>query len=473
MKIPHPLISWQQARPEQVALICGTQSWQVGELLQRVQVRAAELAQHGCQAQMRWALAGAVDLEFIVNFHALGYLGATVVPLSPQARLEELQPLITALNIDGIVVTDSASSAVQTLLQTAKVLVCRPLSAPGLSQHPVPTERFWPLEEARVIVMSSGTTGTPHPVILSTAQWMFNAFGTVTRLGHTPNDCWLACLPLHHVGGLAILFRSLFLQITVHVLPHFDASVVGQLLETGKISFVSLVPQMLERVAQTRKPGPFAPQLRCILLGGAPCPATLLEQAQQQHWPVSVTWGMSEAASQIATCFPGHIGALGDCGPSLAFARVHTQGTPQAPMALEVQGPSIMHAHYVTRDEGYVDARGHIHVTGRQGDLIISGGENIVPHEIESVLRAHPKIQDAAVFGLPDPKWGQRPVAILVGDPEQLPTLALQAWCRQRLAGFKVPDTFVWRSQLPRDPLGKLRRRQLLELFEDKGIDHA
>lgn len=473
MNIPHPLISWQKARPEQIALIWGEQSLRVEALLARVQRRAAELQQHGCQAQQCWALAGATDLDFIVNFHALGFLGAAVVPWSQNARVDELQPLLQTLGIDGIVASESASEAVCSLLETTALPICRTGTESASAQTPLVQERFWPLEETRVIVMSSGTTGTPHPVRLTTAQWMFNAFGTVTRLGHRPEDRWLACLPLHHVGGLAILFRSLFLQTTVHLAAHFDAAQVAHLLDAGNISFVSLVPQMLERVANVRRPGPFAPSLRCILLGGAPCPEALLQTAQKQQWPLSVTWGMSETASQIATCFPGEIGALGNCGPSLAFVRVHTQGQPSAPMPLTVQGPAVLGGMYQTRDEGYVDAQHRIHVTGRTGDLIISGGENIVPHEIESVLRTHPQIDDAAVLGVPDPKWGQRPVAILVGDATDLSVATLQTWCRQRLSGFKIPDSFVWRTKLPRDPLGKLRRRQLLELFEDKRNDYA
>jgi O-succinylbenzoic acid--CoA ligase len=192
------------------------------------------------------------------------------------------------------------------------------------------------------------------------------------------------------------------------------------------------------------------------LLGGGPTPPALLARCAAAGAPVSLTWGMTEAASQICTRWPGDLEERPDCGPPLAFARVEEGG---ARGALIVRGP-LVGGVLETRDGGRVDAQGRVEIEGRVDDVILSGGENIAPSEIERVLEAHPAVLEAAVVGVPDPVWGERPVAALVCAPgEARPGLeALRAWCRASLAPFMAPDQVRWTEALPRVALGKLSR---------------
>ncbi|HET6343307.1 MAG TPA: AMP-binding protein, partial [Myxococcota bacterium] len=285
------------------------------------------------------------------------------------------------------------------------------------------------------------------------------------RLGHATDDRWLCCLPLIHVGGLSIFFRAAWAGARVRLHGRFDAARVAACLDAGEVSLVSLVPSMLEQVLAARDAQPFPPRLRAILLGGAPPTASLLERCRAMGVPLAVTWGMTETASQVATAFPGEIGPLGDCGAPLPFARIEARGE-----VLTVRGP-VVAAPLITGDRGQCDAGGHVHVYGRRDDVILSGGENIAPEEVEAALRGHPGVADCAVVGVADARWGERAVAVVVRRPGELAPEAgvLEAFCRERLAAYKVPRQFVWARALPRDPLGKLRRRALRPLLGGEG----
>ncbi|HZO13604.1 MAG TPA: hypothetical protein VFB62_10100, partial [Polyangiaceae bacterium] len=192
---------------------------------------------------------------------------------------------------------------------------------------------------------------------------------------------------------------------------------------------------------------------RAILLGGAPPSAELLSRLRGS--PVALTWGMTEAGSQVATSFVGEH----DLVP-LAFVRVETRGE-----RLALRGPL---AELVTNDRGYVDIDGRVHVHGRADSVIVSGGEKIDPAEIEGVLEEHPAIAEAAVVAVPNKAWGERPVAVLVPRGDAMPSRAeIRAFCRARLAAFKAPDDMVWCTSLPKSALGKVARARVRELALD------
>ena len=322
-----------------------------------------------------------------------------------------------------------------------------------------PAPRPWAFDDVVACITTSGSTGAPKPITLTVRQVLFSAFGSATRLGHLPTDTWLAVLPLHHVGGLSILWRAVLLGARVHVLPRFVAARAAQLLGDGSVQLASLVPTMLAQLLDAAPSLVASPQLRAVLLGGAPTPEPLLQRALAAKLPVAITWGMSEAASQIATRWPGEPAArAGDAGPPLPFAEVWHD----AAGSLWVDGP-VVQAPLRTQDVGLLDADGRVAVLGRSDDVFVSGGENVHPAPIEAWLTSHPAVAEAAVCAVPCPVWGQRPVAHLVARVGWgLPTDAeLTSFCRRRLASFQLPVQFVWHDALPRDPLGKLRRREL------------
>lgn len=464
--IPHPLISAALARPEHPALVFEGRRWTARALCDQAGALAGALSLEGVAAKQRVGLIGPPDARFVVGLHALSWLGAVVVPLSSSGTPDELEASLKVSAARRVLVTGALTQVQRRALEScAAVLEVEPLQA---REAPSAPERFWPMDEARLVVMTSGTSGVPKPVVLTTAQLLTSAFGSAIRLGHLPSDRWLSCLPLHHVGGLSILFRCAFYATTVVLHSRFDAQAVASTLDDGGASLVSLVPRMLTRVLDVRQAqgrAAFPESLRCVLLGGAAAPPALLARCEAIGAPVSVTWGMSEAASQVCTRPAGEFAPDGGVGAPLAFARVTSQGG-----RLKVTGPVVVGGGCVTGDAGAVDVRGRVHVEGRADDVIISGGENISPAEVESALRAHESIAEAAVVGVPDAAWGQRPVAALVASGAARPELALlRAWCRERLAPFKAPDKVLWVTRLPRGQLGKLSRARVRALFEAGG----
>ena len=302
------------------------------------------------------------------------------------------------------------------------------------------------------VMFTSGTTAGPKAVELTRENWLANALGSAVALGLDPEERWLCTLPLAHVGGLSILMRSAVYGTTVVLHERFDERAVLSALsdERDRITLVSLVPTMLARLLDAGLRDP--PTLRWVLLGGGPIPAALLERAHAAGVPVAPTYGMTEACSQIATHgwpLPGVEVALA------ADGEVLVRGAIVAPGAIANDG--WLH----TGDLGRFDSRGRLEVVGRKADTIISGGENIAPDEVEAVLLQHPVVDDVGVWGRHDPEWGEALVATVVLRDDAVTGEELRAWCRERLAGHKVPKEVRFAAALPRTASGKLLRREL------------
>ena len=437
--IPNPRASAALARPDHPALIHQDSTLTYGELADRAARRAATLLARGIGPGATVALCGPPSIDWAVCFHALGWVGAAVAPLPHRASAAELDRLLHAIAPDALVDPRELSPANR--------------AAP---------ERFWPLDEVRAVICTSGTSAAPHPVPLSSRQWLLSAFGSAIRLGLDIADRWLCCLPLHHVGGLSVIVRSTFYATTTLLHDRFDLAEVDDAIESGAATVVSLVPTMLEGLLEARSDGarssprPFPPSLRALLVGGAALSDPLVQRCRDMGAPLSLTWGMTEAASQVATRSPGDLDPSGGVGPPLPFARVDRQDG-----RLRIRGPLVGGEH-LSSDRGHVDSSGRVHVLGRADDVIVSGGEKIVPERVEAVLAEHPGVRRALVVGVPSPRWGQRPAAVVVPGARAgagAPSAAeLRAWCRRRLAPFEVPDSFhVW-SSLPEVTLGKPSR---------------
>ncbi|MBK6848481.1 MAG: polyprenyl synthetase family protein [Proteobacteria bacterium] len=465
LAIPQPLLSTALARAEHPVLICGDAVWTAARLQATVARRAAWLAAQGLAVGDVIALLGAPSVDWVVSFHALGWLGAVAAPLPDGQPLAEQERLLRELRPQAVLADATALPGLGPALRALPLAGPEPGAAPTDGTPAVGAtlpERFWPLAEPRVVIFTSGTTGQPRQVELTTSQLLFNAFGSAIRLGHDLHDRWLACLPLHHIGGLSILTRCAWLGSCVVLEPRFEAERVAQLLDTGTVTVASLVPTMLARVLDARAAVPFPGTLRAILVGGAALPAPLLDRCRALGAPLALSWGMSETASQVATRFAGDLAA--DHGaPPLAFTRVGERGG-----RLTVAGPTVREAQLLTDDLGYLDALGHVHVKGRADDVILSGGEKVVPAELEALLGTHPAVAEVAVVARPDERWGHRPVAFLVAREAAVPAAELARWCRERLAAFKVPAAFIWCAALPRTELGKIARAKLRDLAREQ-----
>ncbi len=221
------------------------------------------------------------------------------------------------------------------------------------------------------------------------------------------------------------------------------------------MTLASLVPTMLARLREAGLSA--APALRAILLGGGPAPAELVGWATDVGLPVMPTYGMTETASQIATAAPGERAGRPLPGVELEIAadeEILVRGPMVAPGALA--GDGWLH----TGDAGRIDGDGLLHVHGRLKELIVTGGENVAPAEVEQVLLAHPAVADAAVAGLPDPEWGEAITAYVVLDGDAA-AAQLADWCRERLPGYKVPKRIETVASIPRNAAGKILRDRL------------
>lgn len=349
------------------------------------------------------------------------------------------------------------------------------------SQERVTTRATLDLSQPRFILYTSGTSGEPKGVALSGSNLLASAKGSAMSLGASATDRWLLCMPVFHVGGLSILLRSTLAGSEVVLHSQFSPEAVSHDLDTKAVTGVSLVANMLKRILDLRSDVPPPPALSCVLLGGGPAPAPLVEAAVAAGFPVAPTYGLTEAASQVATRPPNaslsaglrpiegtRLEIVGDDGNALAADR---------PGEICVSGGSVMAGYWNspeatrralrdgwlhTGDIGSLDRDGLLTVHDRRSDLILSGGENVYPAEIESVLLEHPAVAEAGVTGEPDETFGARPVAWLVAsEVGEVDSSVLNAHCRSKLAGYKCPVKFAWLASLPRTANGKLLRREL------------
>jgi O-succinylbenzoic acid--CoA ligase len=328
------------------------------------------------------------------------------------------------------------------------------------------------------IVYTSGTTGRAKGALLGARNFAASTAASGDRLGVRAGDRWLAPLPLFHVGGLAILARSVLEGVTAIVHERFEPAAVAAALGGGDVRFASLVPAMLERVLRADRPPRFDARRCTVLLGGAAADPALLTRARAAGLVIAPTYGLTEATSQVATRTPDHAGAGLPPLPGVELRIADEKDRPcEAGVAGEIQvrGANVMRGYWRreaesgrarangwlhTGDVGCLDADGGLHVLARRSDLIVSGGENVYPAEVEAVLLAHPAVREAAVAGVADAAFGARPAAWLVADAD-LDASALRAFCRARLAGYKVPVAFHRVRELPRNASGKILRDRL------------
>lgn len=433
MKVQNWLSAAAAANPQREAVVAGQQRLSYGQLDERAVSAARRLRSMGVGSSDRVGVALPAGADFAVVMHGLIKLGAQVVPIDPAAPSDD----------DGLAV------------------VIRDAADLGASEWQGDIEQEIDLDSVLCEIRTSGSSGAPKAVALTSANHLWSAVGCGMRIGMTPEDRWLCCLPVDHVGGLAILVRCAIFGATA-VIERFEAERTAATLARERITTVSLVATMLDRLLDA---GTTAPQLRCALLGGGPAPPALIDRALASEFPIAPTYGLTEACSQVTTLIPDQVAAKrGSAGKPIASTRIRIGEDGR----IEVAGPTVApgaagaDGWLRTGDLGRIDADGHLHVVGRADELIVTGGENVSPEEVEQVLIEHPAISDAAVIGRHDPQWQQAVVAIVVLDqPGDADSHQLRAFCRERLPGFKVPKRFEFVEQLPRNAQGKLLRAKL------------
>jgi len=324
-----------------------------------------------------------------------------------------------------------------------------------------------PLPKVALIIATSGSEGQPRAVLLGNAQLDTAAAASNARLPLHPGDLWLNCLPLYHIGGQSILWRCARAGATVLLHDGFVAERVAADLASQPITHISLVPAMLARLLDLGTTPP--PSLRIAMICGAALAQPLYDRAIATGWPLYPSYGMSETAAQIATFYPAHgrwhEGLVGRPMPGHEI-RIGDDGR------IRIRGPQVMLGYLdgsgvdadgwlTTGDLGQLDATGRLTIFGRADDMLISGGRNVHPQEIESCLAGCPGVRDVAVSGRPDAVWGDLIVAFVVGDAEPA---TLLAHARLHLPSAALPRKIQPIDHLPRNATGKLERAALRRL---------
>ncbi|MCM8613498.1 fatty acid--CoA ligase family protein [Accumulibacter sp.] len=329
-----------------------------------------------------------------------------------------------------------------------------------------------------LVIASSGSEGEPKAVMLTAGNLAAAVAASQRRLPLTAGDTWLGCLPLHHVGGIALLYRCLRAGATLLLHSRFSAPEVWRDIDEQAVSHISLVPVMLARLLDVAGGRPPPASLRHALIGGGALSRPLCERALATGWPIRPSWGLSESAAQAATLLqPGlgwRPGLVGELLPGLAVriaadGRICLRGAQVMAGYLNPQrrpGLGLADGWLITGDLGDIDAAGRLSIRGRADELLVSGGVNVHPAEVEDCLAACPGVRDVAVTATSDPEWGDSLLALVVGQPDlQL----LRDWSRQHLPTARRPRRFRCVDRLPRNAMGKLERAALRRLAAEDG----
>ena len=478
------------SNPDRLALITGNIQLSFAALDQHVDQAADWLAGQGVSQGAHIALHLPNSLAFVELVHAISRIGAVLVPINLRLTPDEIAWQLSDVEASMLITSDPADdlrSAIVERVPGTRIHAIDPHNPDfrAISHDRSPVFHYYhDARDIHAIVYTSGTTGRPKGALLTYGNHWWSAIGSGLNLGIHTNDRWMAVLPLFHVGGLSILMRSVIYGITVVVHETFDPAKVNESIERDRVTIISVVSTMLRRMLVDQEASQYPDWLRCVLLGGGPAPRPLLEECARRNVPVTQTYGLTESASQIATLPPDEaLLKLGSAGKplypnELAISSDDRWAAPGEPGEIVVRGPIITAGYYGrpdatssafrdgwfhTGDAGYLDQDGYLYVLDRRDDLIVTGGENVYPAEVEAVLSGHPDIVEAGIVGIADEEWGQRVVGLITcTDESRLEPNAIRSWCREFLAGYKAPVELRFTSRpLPRNAGGKLLRRQI------------
>ncbi len=496
------LANWLAQRaartPRRHALRFEDQRWTYAELQARIEARAARLQALGVARQDRVAFLGLNQPDFLFTMFACARLGAIFVPLNFRLTGPELAFIVQDAEVHTLV-ADSAHRAVIDGVRAQMPSVRHWLGeAPGegwaaldAEAPPAPAVRVEP-EDVAVIMYTSGTTGAPKGAMLTHANIWWNNANAMHNLDVLQDDVTLVAAPLFHIGGLNVLtLVTLQKGGEVLLMRAFEPGAALAAIARHGVHTMFGVPAMFQFMALHPD---FATtdlsSLRLLICGGAPCPEAVLRAWEARGVPIQQGYGLTETAPMVSFLPPEYaLSKIGSSGLTPLFTElklVDAQGRTVTEAGekgeVYVRGPNIMAGYwrrpeataevidaegwFRTGDVAWQDADGCISICDRVKDMIISGGENIYPAEVESAISQHPAVAEAAVIGVADAKWGEAPLAVVVLRPGQsLDIEQLRAFAGDRLAAYKLPRRLALVPALPRNATGKILKTALREQF--------
>lgn len=422
-------------------------------------------------------------LQMVIAIHGLSYLNTIIVFLNTRLSKDELNYQLREANVDILIVKQH-----EPILD--ELHVKQIVTYDEIEQHPyadIQLTNEINLNDPFTMMFTSGTTGYPKGVIHTYGNHWWSAIGSSLNLGLHKDDKWLATLPLFHVGGLSILMRSVIYGMSVYLFEQYDRHDVHHVLMNEHITIASLVTLMLRDLIDELGNDYYPETLRCLLLGGGSIPESTLQHVKEKKLPVFLSYGMTETTSQIVTLSANDVlTKLGSSGKPLFPAQLKIEHKEAGKIGeILVKGSMVIDGYanneaaneqsftdgwLKTGDLGYVDDDGFLYVVDRRSDLIISGGENIYPSEVESKLLAIEGIKEAAVVGISDERWGEVPVAFIVTTKEKLQPEQIKERLAQSLASYKHPKHYYQIKELPKTASNKIQRHKLVKLLKSGQI---
>ena len=496
---------------DQEILVYGDRRLTYADTLSRVRRLASALASRGVGRGKSVAVLATNSHRYVECYYATATAGATFVPLNYRAKLHELEHMIAKATPSVLFY----GSRYAPLLEQLADRLPRDLVRVVIDDDEGESVETWiagaqeEMEDAEieesdtsVLMYTSGTTSLPKGVMLSFGDFTAYVVGTVEMADGEPRGAALLCVPLYHIAGATNIMTSVWTGRKLVLLSQFDAGEWLQAVDSERVTHAFVVPTMLKQILDhPRFASTDLSSLTNVSYGGAPMPFPVIRRALES-FPASCgfvnAFGQTETTSTLTVLGPDDHRLTGDAAADeVVLRRLRSIGRPLPDVEVKivddsgnalpanqtgeilVRTPRVMKGYagdvdggarmepdgfLHTRDLGYVDDDGYVFLVGRQDDMIIRGGENIAPAEVESILQGHTAIEEVAVLGLPSVEWGQIVAAAVVlrpgatASPEEI-----SEYCRARLASFKKPEIIRVVEELPRNPLGKILRKELRE----------
>ena len=502
--------------PDQELVVFNDRHQTYQDTSMRVKRLAAALAELGIAQGDGVAVIDTNSSRYLETYFAASLLGAVFVPLNYRARADELASMILMAGARVLMVGDRYGSLVAGIRDR---LLC-------VSQYVAmesPQAEMMPFEELiaqapgeaseaameegdlNILMYTSGTTGRPKGVMLTCGDFVTYVCGHTELADGTSRGAALLCVPLYHIAGIASMLTNVFTGRRLVIHRQFEAGAWLETVQRERITHAFLVPTMLKRVLDHPAFSQEAcSSLQILAYGAAPMPVPVIRRAIAVFPPTVGfvnAFGQTETTATVTVLLPEdhrlegsapeverklqRLASIGRPLPDVEVRIVDPEGADVVPGEIgeiavrtrrlmkgyrsqdDATAQTIVNGWLHTRDMGWMDADGYLYLAGRKDDLIIRGGENISPAEVEAVLYAHPGIEEAAIIGIPDVDWGEQVMAIIVPRVNS-PLTAEEVidWCHQRLASFKKPAIVQFVPALPRNALGKVLRKELREQFK-------
>jgi len=420
------------------------------EVYERVIELAGKLSSY-VKTERRVAIYSNNSVDMVLFFLALQFLGKEVLMLNTHLTEEEIKNQLNLIKIKVIFSYDNKFICFNEVYQSEK--------------EDIKLIEEFEVESIAVIMNTSATTGEFKSVPLRWKQFSAHVKASRKSIGVTMMDNWLLVLPMYHISGLTILMRSLYNGTQVTILEKFDEEQILSLIERDIINIISLVPTMLNRIVERIDKH----KLRVVLIGGEFIPKALIEKSIMRNIPIYKTYGMTETTSQSTTFsvleYPEKVDSV---GIPLENVDIRIENSDEKGIGeILIKSPMLMDgyigkeniaSYFNTEDVGYLDEDGFLNIIARRKNIIISGGENIYPKEIENILYSHPLINECAVVGHKDVKWGQVPILYVVSTLNEYEILE---YLSNKLAKYKIPKKIIHLEELPKNSVGKILKRDL------------